>query len=108
MLPASRNSRLRNAPQKAANRVSQLRGEGVTQAHLYGADETVLGGLNAFYLLVDKPEVYGLPSRPKLPSRSVLRSSFWGVFAALMTALGALFAFRDRTKTSPRDAVEAG
>jgi len=81
---------------KAAARVSQLRGEGVSQAHLYGADETVLGGLNSFYLLVDKPEVYGLPSNPKLPSKSVLRSSFWAIFAALMTALGALFAFRER------------
>ncbi len=85
-----------------------MRGEGVTQAHLYGADETVLGGLNAFYLLVDKPEVYGLPSNPKLPSRSVLRSSFWGVFAALMTALGALFAFRDRTGIPANPGRQAG
>ena len=83
---------------KAANRVTQLKNEGVTQASLYGADESVLGGLNAFYLLVDKPEVYGLPSNPKLPSRSVLPSSFWAIFTALMTALGALFAFRDRTR----------
>ena len=50
----------------------------------------MLGGLNAFYLLVDKPEIYGLPSAPKLPSRSVPRSSFWGIFAAFLTALGAV------------------
>src|SRR5436190_16421994 len=81
----------------AAARVTQLRGQGVTQAHLYGADDSVLGGLNAFYLLVDKPEVYGLPSNPKLPSRNVPRSAFWSVFAAIMTGLGVLFAFRQRT-----------
>src|SRR5712691_3924021 len=63
---------------KAAARVSQLQGEGVTQAHLYGADETVLGGLNAFYLLVDKPEVYGLAWNPKVGRRTVLASAFWG------------------------------
>jgi formate dehydrogenase iron-sulfur subunit len=81
---------------KASARVAQLRNEGVTQAHLYGADDSVLGGLNAFYLLVDKPETYGLPSHPKLPSRTVLASAFWGIFAAIMTALGVLFAFRER------------
>src|SRR5262245_60758807 len=43
----------------------------VDKAALYGADDKVLGGLNAFYLFVDKPEEYGLPSDPKLPSRSV-------------------------------------
>src|SRR5262249_36507916 len=62
---------------KAESRVTQLRREGVNAARLYGADEKVLGGLNAFYLLVDKPETYGLPSSPRLPSRSVPRSSLW-------------------------------
>jgi len=85
---------------KAQARVAQLRGQGVSQAHLYGADDTVLGGLNAFYLLVDKPEVYGLPSNPKLPSRNVIRSAFWSIFASILTALGVLFAFRERTSIS--------
>jgi formate dehydrogenase iron-sulfur subunit len=79
-------------------RVEQLHKQGVDQAHLYGADEKVLGGLNAFYLLVDKPETYGLPSEPKLPSRSVPGSSLWAIFAAIMTMLGMLFAFRTRTQ----------
>ncbi|HYT94655.1 MAG TPA: 4Fe-4S dicluster domain-containing protein [Gemmataceae bacterium] len=80
----------------AEARVNQLKREGVTQAQLYGADDKVLGGLNAFYLLVDKPEKYGLPSDPKLPSRNVPRSSFWSIFAALLTGLGVLFSFRNR------------
>jgi formate dehydrogenase iron-sulfur subunit len=82
----------------AQARLGQLQRDGVTKARLYGADETVLGGLNAFYLLADVPETYGLPSNPKLPSRSVPGSSFWSMFAGLLTALGVLFAFRDRGK----------
>jgi formate dehydrogenase iron-sulfur subunit len=88
---------------KAQRRVEQLnRGErsgaGVSKAYLYGADEKILGGLNAFYLLVDRPETYGLPSQPKVPGRGVPPSSFWSIFAALLTALGLLFSFRGRGK----------
>ncbi|HLJ97368.1 MAG TPA: 4Fe-4S dicluster domain-containing protein [Gemmataceae bacterium] len=88
-------SRLR---EQAKARVDQLHAQGIHQAQLYGADENILGGLNAFYLLVDKPGVYGLPANPKLPSRSVLRSSLWSMVTALVTGLGLLFAFRDRTR----------
>jgi formate dehydrogenase iron-sulfur subunit len=85
---------------KAQARLGQLRGEGKTQAQLYGADDAVLGGLNSFYLLLDKPEVYGLPSNPKVPSKSVLRSTFWSIFTGLLVALGVLFRFRERTTDS--------
>jgi formate dehydrogenase iron-sulfur subunit len=84
--------------------VEQLHQQGESGAYLYGADDKILGGLNAFYLLVDKPEVYGLPSAPKVPSRSVPLSAFWGIFASLMTALGVLFAFRTRTERAARAA----
>lgn len=83
---------------RARERVSQLHRQGEIDARLYGADDKVLGGLNSFYLLMDEPEVYGLPSNPKLPSQSVPRSAFWSIVTAAMTALGVLFAFRDRTK----------
>src|SRR6516164_4612045 len=86
---------------QAEERVAQLKGQGVDKAYLYGADDKILGGLNAFYLLVDEPEVYGLPSAPKVPTRSVPGSALWGVFASLLTALGALFVFRTRTGTAP-------
>src|SRR5437016_2694129 len=89
-----------NKLKKDANdRLAQLRQQGMTDAELYGADDKVLGGLNAFYLLPDKPEVFGLPANPKLPSRSVARSAFWSVFTAFMTALGVLFTFRNRTRS---------
>lgn len=81
---------------RAQERVDYLHGQGLTQARLYGADEQVLGGLNAFYLLMDKPEVYGLPSQPKLPSRTVLPSSLWSIGSALLMGLAGLITFRKR------------
>ena len=91
--------------QQARQRVTDLQRQGETDAYLYGADDKILGGLNAFYLLVDRPEVYGLPSAPKLPSRSVPLSSFWGIVAALMTGLAALFTFRERTQHTPEEST---
>jgi formate dehydrogenase iron-sulfur subunit len=81
---------------KAQERVEQLHAQGQTQARLYGADDKILGGLNAFYLLMDEPEVYGLPANPKVPSRSVVGSTFWSIFTGLLVALGVLFRFRER------------
>jgi formate dehydrogenase iron-sulfur subunit len=76
---------------RAQKRVDQLHGMGFTQARLYGADDKVLGGLNAFYLLMDEPEVYGLPAAPKLPSRIVAPSHLWSAGMALvMSVLGAI------------------
>src|SRR5262249_58853116 len=66
---------LNQLKKEAATRLAQLRRQGETRAHLYGADDRILGGLNSFYLLVDKPEGYRLPSNPKVPSPSVPRST---------------------------------
>lgn len=81
---------------RAEVRLAQLRERGVKQARLYGADERVLGGLSSFYLLLDKPEVYGLPSAPKEPARSVAGSSWRAILAAAWTGLAALLVFRSR------------
>ncbi len=59
---------------RARERVGMLHARGVTDAYLYGVDErTSVGPLNAFFLLVDRPEVYNLPERPKLPQARVGR-----------------------------------
>jgi formate dehydrogenase iron-sulfur subunit len=81
---------------RAAARVEQLRARGETRAHLYGADDSMLGGLNAFYLLVDRPEVYGLPPEPELPTRNVRASSWLSVAGAVLVGLAGLFSFRTR------------
>ncbi|MGZ5095922.1 MAG: 4Fe-4S dicluster domain-containing protein, partial [Vulcanimicrobiaceae bacterium] len=54
--------------ERARKRVGTLQARG-TDAYLYGVDsESSVGDLNAFFLLVDKPEAYNLPEKPVLPS----------------------------------------
>ncbi len=81
---------------RAEQRLAQLHAQGISNARLYGHDDTVLGGLNAFYLLLDEPEVYGLPSNPKLPSQSVLPSSIWSIGSAILMGIAGLVSFRKR------------
>lgn len=81
---------------RAQERVATLQAQGETRAQLYGADTSILGGLNSFYLLVDKPEVYGLPANPELPSRNLAASNaFSAIGAAVMGVIG-LVSFRKR------------
>jgi formate dehydrogenase iron-sulfur subunit len=89
---------LRQLRDEAQARVTQLHRLGQTRARLYGADDKILGGLNSFYLLMDEPEVYGLPANPKVPSQLVPRSAIWSVFTGILVALGVLFSFRQRTQ----------
>jgi formate dehydrogenase iron-sulfur subunit len=82
--------------QRAEKRVQQLHATGEKRAYLYGADEKMLGGLNSFYLLVDRPEVYGLPPDPKMPTRNLLSGSLYTVLGAIVVGLAGIFSFRDR------------
>lgn len=81
---------------RAQTRVTDLQAQGFEKAQLYGADDKVLGGLNSFYLLLDEPEVYGLPSNPVLPSKAVAPSSLFSIGSALLVGLSALLAFRKK------------
>jgi formate dehydrogenase iron-sulfur subunit len=86
---------------KRANvRVEQLKAAGESRARLYGADpEGPLGGLNAFFLLVDEPEVYGLPPEPELPSRNLTSSAaLSAVGAAVVGAVGLVTLRHNRMK----------
>ncbi|MBM9506264.1 4Fe-4S dicluster domain-containing protein [Actinacidiphila acididurans] len=81
--------------ERAAARVEQLHETGVADARLYGADpEDGVGGDGAFFLLLDDPEVYGLPPDPVVTTRDL--PSMWrhaGVAAAtLLGGLAAVFA----------------
>jgi formate dehydrogenase iron-sulfur subunit len=82
--------------ERAALRVAQLHDTGTPGARLYGADPVGsgggVGGAGAFFLLLDEPEVYGLPPDPVATTRDLPR--IWrhvGVAAAGL-ALGALAA----------------
>jgi formate dehydrogenase iron-sulfur subunit len=77
----------------AKKREAQLHAQGLKEANLYGHDDEVYGGLNAFFLLMDKPEAYKLPNAANavLPGRNntggylgVLVTAVLGVFAAVI------------------------
>jgi formate dehydrogenase iron-sulfur subunit len=79
---------------RAAGRLSQMHEAGVTEARLYGADPADgVGGDGAFFLLLDEPEVYGLPPDPVVTTRDL--PSMWRHAAVAATALvaGAAGAF---------------
>jgi formate dehydrogenase iron-sulfur subunit len=84
--------------ERAGRRVEDLHARGQNDAYLYGADDKILGGLNSFYLLIDTPETYGLPSsvQAQVPSRTLWPSSLKAVGASFVAALGALVAFGRR------------
>ncbi|HXR71658.1 4Fe-4S dicluster domain-containing protein [Actinocrinis sp.] len=57
---------------RADERLAQLHGSGVPEARLYGHDPgDGVGGDGAFFLLLDEPEVYGLPPDPKVTTRDL-------------------------------------
>jgi formate dehydrogenase iron-sulfur subunit len=76
--------------------VEQLHQTGEKRAYLYGADDKMLGGLNSFYLLVDKPEVYGLPPDPKMPTRNLISGTMFSLLGAMLVGLIGIFNFRNR------------
>ncbi|MGZ4661703.1 MAG: 4Fe-4S dicluster domain-containing protein, partial [Arthrobacter sp.] len=53
----------------ARERVDALHAQGMTEARLYGANENDgVGGTGSVFLLLDEPEVYGLPPDPRVPT----------------------------------------
>ena len=54
--------------ERARQRVEELHDRGVADAYLYGdRPGPTYSSLNSFYLLVDRPSVYGLPETPVNP-----------------------------------------
>jgi formate dehydrogenase iron-sulfur subunit len=79
----------------AERRVQELHARGTTEAYLYGqgnghdGDGATLGrGLNAFFLLTDRPDVYNLPAHPRRP----VNNARGGYLASLAMAAGLLVA----------------
>ncbi len=76
--------------ERADRRVAELHEKGLDVARLYGRDpEDGVGGDGAFFLLLDEPEVYGLPPDPVVTTRDLV--SMWkhvGAAAAALVGLG--------------------
>jgi formate dehydrogenase iron-sulfur subunit len=74
--------------ERANARLEKFAEAGVENAQLYGADsEDGVGGFGAFFLLLDEPEVYGLPPDPVDPPRRLGRA--WSGALVAGAALGA-------------------
>jgi formate dehydrogenase iron-sulfur subunit len=85
--------------ERAARRLEDLHGAGVSSARLYGEDPgDGVGGNAAFFLLLDEPEVYGMPPDPVVTTRDL--PSMWAhaglAAAALLVGAAAAFAGRRR------------
>ena len=71
---------------RAQRRVEQLHEQGVAEARLYGeSPEDGVGGQGSIFLLLDEPEVYGLPPDPVVPTRDLPR--MWKFAAAAGAAM---------------------
>jgi formate dehydrogenase iron-sulfur subunit len=80
--------------ERADARLAQLHEAGVAEARLYGRDpDDGVGGDGAFFLLLDEPEVYGLPPDPVVTTRDL--PSMWRLagLAACSLAAGVAAAF---------------
>jgi formate dehydrogenase iron-sulfur subunit len=72
---------------RAQERLEQLADAGADSAQLYLADdEDGIGGAGAFFLLLDEPEVYGLPPDPVDTVRDI--GSIWAAAGAAAVGLG--------------------
>jgi formate dehydrogenase iron-sulfur subunit len=81
----------------AQGRLDELHAAGMTEARLYGADpEDGIGGAGAFFLLLDAPEVYGLPPDPVVTTRDLPAMWKWAGGAAALLAAGVAAAFAGR------------
>ena len=88
-----------NRVQYGASRLEELHEAGESSARLYGHDPADgVGGDGAFFLLLDEPEVYGLPPDPVVPTRDA--PAMWryaGMAAsALVTVAVSAFVGRGR------------
>jgi formate dehydrogenase iron-sulfur subunit len=84
---------------RADARLATLKDQGVETARLYGRDtDDGVGGAGAFFLLLDEPEVYGLPPDPVVTTRDL--PSMWrhAAGAAAMLVGVALSGFLGRRR----------
>jgi formate dehydrogenase iron-sulfur subunit len=72
--------------ERADKRLEKLQGENWNGARLYGRDpDDGVGGFGAFFLLLDEPEVYGLPPDPVVTTRDL--PEMWKTAAVATGAL---------------------
>jgi formate dehydrogenase iron-sulfur subunit len=79
---------------RAADRAEALRRRGEHGVQLYGErDDDGIGGAGAFFLLLDDPEVYGLPPDPVVTTRDLPRMWAFAAGAAAAVVSGVVASF---------------
>ncbi|MFX0538074.1 4Fe-4S dicluster domain-containing protein [Ornithinimicrobium sp. Y1847] len=80
--------------ERARTRMETLHGQGFTEARLYGTDEEDgVGGTGSVFLLLDEPEVYGLPPDPVVTTKDLPDIFRKAGYAGLLMLAGAAAAF---------------
>jgi formate dehydrogenase iron-sulfur subunit len=80
--------------ERAQARVDALHSAGVHDARLYGeSSHDGIGGLGAFFLLLDEPEVYGLPPDPVVTTKDLPQMWRRAGLAAVAMLAGAVAVF---------------
>jgi formate dehydrogenase iron-sulfur subunit len=81
--------------ERADVRLAKLEAEGWNGVQLYGRDpDDGVGGFGAFFLLLDEPEVYGLPPDPVVTTRDLpeMWTNMLVAAGALLVGVAAAFA----------------
>jgi formate dehydrogenase iron-sulfur subunit len=85
--------------ERAAARLATLHEAGMPEARLYGADpDDGVGGTGAMFLLLDEPEVYGLPPDPVVTTRDLPEMWRKAALAAVTLFAGAAVSFFGRRR----------
>jgi formate dehydrogenase iron-sulfur subunit len=80
--------------ERAEKRLAKLETLGWNGAQLYGEDPgDGVGGFGAFFLLLDEPEVYGLPPDPVVTTKDLPEMWTTTALAAAAVLVGTAFAF---------------
>ena len=80
--------------ERAHKRVEKLEAQGWNGPRLYGADpDDGVGGFGAFFLLLDEPEVYGLPPDPVVTTRDLPEMWTTTAIASAAMVVGTALAF---------------
>lgn len=85
--------------ERAASRLASLHADGVSEARLYGEDPNDgVGGAGAIFLLLDEPEVYGMPPDPIVTTRDLPEMWRKAAIAAVALLSAAALSFFGRRK----------
>lgn len=81
--------------QRGKKRVQELQARGYSDARIYDPQETSVGGIHAFSVILGEPEAYNLPPAPEVPT-AYLKSAWTSAFisaAIIFAIVCAAFAF---------------